>query len=90
MSSQIKWNSIELLSANSNSYCSQTLLEMKKMYDMLKSYYGVWATTQDTVATLNSLKDYREYMEESRGKIVSLIIDGAQIPDGMEPKGKKV
>ncbi|WP_027178830.1 hypothetical protein [Maridesulfovibrio bastinii] len=90
MNSQIRWNSIELLNKGSNSYCSQTLIEMKKMYDMLKSYYGVWATTQDTVSTLNELQEYREYMEESRGRIVSIVINDADIPDGMKPRKKKI
>lgn len=89
MDAQSKWNSIELLSSTSSSYASQTLLEMKKMYDMLKSYHGVWATTQDSVETMNNIKDYRQYMEDTRGRLVRLVIDGASIPDGMEPEDKK-
>lgn len=90
MTAEIRWNSIKLLNEGNNSYCSQTLLEMKKMFDMLNSYYGVWATTQDTVSTLNKMHDYRELMEGNKGRIISLVINDSDVPDKMKPETIKV
>ncbi|CCO24740.1 hypothetical protein [Maridesulfovibrio hydrothermalis] len=87
MNSNFKWRSLEIL-ANDRSWTSLTLLEMKKMHDQLQSDYGVWSNTQDTVATMNSLKSYKEFVERTEGRVVSLVINGVNVPYDLPKKTK--
>ena len=59
MDSSTKWNAIELL-ANDSSAFSADLLKMKKIHDNLRTTFGVWASTQNSVATMNSLATFKD------------------------------
>ncbi|WP_027722964.1 hypothetical protein [Maridesulfovibrio zosterae] len=87
MDSNFKWRSIEIL-ANDTTRTSLHLLEMKKLHDRLQSTFGVWSSTQDTVATLNSLKNYKEFIERTEGRIVNIVINGADVPYDLPKKTK--
>lgn len=87
MDSNAKWKSIEIL-ANDRSYASLTLLEMKKMHDMLQRSHGVWSNTQDTVSTMNSIKGYREFAERTEGRVINLVINGTDVPYDLPKKTK--
>lgn len=89
MSSNSMWKSIEVLGVD-RSYLSGTLVEMKKMHDMLQSYYGVWASTQDSVDAMNSLKSYKEFAERTEGRVINLVIDSADVPYDLPKKSTKV
>lgn len=89
MSTNSMWKSIEILGVD-RSYLSQTLVEMKKMHDMLQSYHGAWASTRDTVDTMNSIKSYKEFAERTEGRVIHLVIDGADVPYDLLPKKTKV
>ncbi|WP_320170071.1 hypothetical protein [Maridesulfovibrio sp.] len=87
MDSNSKWRSIEIL-ANDRSPLSLTMLEMKKWHDRLQNDYGVWSNTQDTVATMNSLNSYKEFAERTEGRVVNLVINGADVPYDLPKKTK--
>lgn len=87
MDSNFKWRSIEIL-ANDSTHTSLHLLEMKKLHDHLQSTHGVWSSTQDSIATLNSLKSYKEFIERTEGRVVSIVINGAGVPYDLPKKTK--
>ncbi|WP_432736678.1 hypothetical protein [Maridesulfovibrio sp. FT414] len=88
MSTNSMWKSIEILGVD-RSYLSQTLVEMKKMHDTLQGYYGAWASTRDSVDTMNSIKSYKEFAERTEGRVINIVIDGADVPYDLPPKKTK-
>ncbi len=88
MSTNSMWKSMEVLGVE-RSYLSQTLVEMKKMHDMLQRYYGVWASTRDTVDAMNSIKSYKEFAERTEGRVINLVVDSADVPYDLPKKSTK-
>jgi len=68
MNSNFKWRSLEIL-ANDATATSLHLLEMKKLHDHLQRSHGVWSNTQDTVATLNSLKNSKNLSSAQKDEL---------------------
>ncbi|TIH13366.1 hypothetical protein D0S45_14985 [Marinifilum sp. JC120] len=87
MGSDAKWQSLEIL-ANNGSWFSLTILEMKKIHDRLKASHGVWSNTQDTVETMNSLKNYKDFVERTEGRVINLVVNGTDVPYDLPKKTK--
>lgn len=88
MSTDSMWKSIEILGVN-RTYLSQTLVEMKKMHDMLQSYHGVWSSTRDSVEAMNSIKNYKDFAERTHGRVINLVVDTADVPYDLPKKSTK-
>ncbi|NDV23684.1 hypothetical protein [Desulfovibrio sp. JC022] len=88
MGSDAKWQSLELL-ANDRSWWSLTILEMKRIHDQNNASYGVWSNTQDSVNTLNSLKNYKDFVERTEGRVINLVVNGTDVPYDLPPKKTK-
>ncbi|WP_320007996.1 hypothetical protein [Maridesulfovibrio sp.] len=87
MGSDAKWQVLEIL-ASDKSWWSLTILEMKKVHDQNKASYGVWASTEDSIAAMTSLKNYKEFVERTEGRIVNMVISGADVPYDLPKKNK--
>ncbi len=87
MDSGTKWSAIELL-ANDSSAFSADLLKMKKIHDNLRTTFGVWASTQDSVDAMNSLATFKDQAERTEGRIINFVIDGVSVPYDIPDKKK--
>ena len=87
MGSDAKWQALEML-ANDKSWWSLTILEMKKIHDQNKASHGVWSNTEDIIAAMNSLKSYKDFVERTEGRVINLIINGADVPYDLPKKTK--
>ena len=87
MGSDAKWQSLEIL-ATDGSWWSLTILEMKKVHDRIKATYGVWASTEDSIETMISLKNYKDFVERTEGRVIDLVINGVDIPYDLPKKTK--
>lgn len=87
MNSDAKWQSLEML-ANDRSWWSLTILEMKKIHDQNKASCGVWSNTEDTIETMNSLKNHKEFVERTQGRVINLVVNGTDVPYDLPKKTK--
>ncbi|NDV27599.1 hypothetical protein [Desulfovibrio sp. JC010] len=87
MGSDAKWQALEML-ATGQSWWSLTILQMKKIHDQNKATFGVWASTEDMIETMISLKAHKEFVERTEGRVINLVINGADVPYDLPKKIK--